>query len=182
MIDQIGEFLRLYAWTAMPVLLSAIFAWRLMKNPAGLISIAPLCLIWIAGRAVVLAFGDSDAWAWDAAIDAFGALGFAALAVVRGPRLPLAIIAGSLAAEVAIHCIYGWHLISAGYDKPTARIHYWSTFAVALGQIIAAAKWGGARGGKRRGNEVFYRDHAGDLDRSGGLRMADRLLSERAGG
>lgn len=178
MLDTLGEFMRLYAWIAMPVFLAASFVWRAARNRAGLVALSPLILVWIAGRLITIAWGDIDSWAWDAMIDAFAALGLAFLAAEHSPRKALAVISMMLAAEVGVHCLYGVHLIADGYDKPTHRIYYWTTFAIAWGQVFVSAKWGGSRG-KRQGVAGIYLRDAGDHDRAVRLRLANRL---RAGG
>jgi hypothetical protein len=174
-IYQVGEFLRLYAWIAMPVLLGLMFLrhWK-ANDRAGLICIAPLCAVWLACTSLAANFQGDETWALFASVDALAALGLLFVAYEWGPRRPLAVIILSLAAEVVIHVGYGIHNLGWEYSKTAARIDYWSTFAIALWQISIAARQGGQRG-KRRGRAVFYRSDAHRGDCFGGVRLADRF-------
>jgi len=181
MLDSIGEFLRLYAWIALPVFMAGLLAHRLRHNHDGLVSLLPLILIWIFGRLFTITLGTSDSWPLRAGVDALGSLVFLFLAIEIGPRRPMAVISFLLAIEVAAHAAYGWHLDHHDYSKPLHRLYYWSIFTIAWGQAFVSAKWGGSRGKRQSVADVHHR-HVRDLDRAGGLRLADRFFSVRGRG
>jgi hypothetical protein len=178
------EYLRLYAWMVLPVYL----AWAFIKSyrKPEIVFVAPLILVWLAGRASLVFIAsipewDMPQWVSDGTIDALSASFFIALSLICLPRRPHLYIALSFILDVIINCAYGWRDMHYGYDIMAHRACYWTLFAVAWGQAIYATRRGGWSRGKRwrLGNRSLH--SFGGSNRSVYPRMAGAGLFRGAG-